>query len=86
MLRGQPKMVSPKAGESTRALAPTGRFESLRGHPEKMAGCARLIHDFQPPFRAVSKPRDGIADHVRARRRGLVPSRVIVRQIDAGGA
>ena len=31
---------------ASRALAPIGLFEGLRGHPEKVAGCARLIHDF----------------------------------------
>jgi hypothetical protein len=33
------------------------RIEGLRDQPEKMANGARLVRDFQPPFRAVSKQR-----------------------------
>ncbi|SRR5229473_7330530 len=37
------------------------RIEGLCGQPEKMADGARVVRDFQPPFGAVSKPRDGVA-------------------------
>jgi hypothetical protein len=50
-----------------------------------MADSARLVHDFESPFGAVSKTCDGIADHVRTRRGTFVPSRVVIWQIDARG-
>ena len=58
------------------------RIEALGGQSKKMADGARPIHDFQPPFRTVAKPCDGVADHVRACHCGLVPGRAIIRQID----
>jgi hypothetical protein len=58
------------------------RIEGLRGNPKKMACGAGLIHDFQPPFGAVAKPRDGVSDHLRACPCGLVSSSAIIRQID----
>jgi hypothetical protein len=47
-----------------------------------MADGARRVRDFEPPFGAVAKPCDGVADHVRACPCGLVPSRVIIQLID----
>jgi hypothetical protein len=47
-----------------------------------MADGARVVRDFQPPFGAVSKPRDGVADHVRARHCGFVPCHIVVPHID----
>jgi hypothetical protein len=58
------------------------RVEGLCGHSEKMTDGARLVRDFQPPLGAVAKPRDGVADHVRACHCSFVPSRSVVRQID----
>jgi hypothetical protein len=60
-------------------------FEGFCCHPEQMADGARLVHDFQSPFGAVSKTCDGIADHVRTRHGTFVPSRVVIWQIDARG-
>jgi hypothetical protein len=57
-------------------------FEALNGQSKKMADGARLIRDFQPPFGAVAKSRDGVADHVRACHCGLVPGRAIIWQLD----
>jgi hypothetical protein len=58
------------------------RIEGLCGQPEKMADGARVVRDFQPPFGAVSKPRDGVADHVRACHCGFVPCHIVVPHID----
>jgi hypothetical protein len=60
---------------------PTLRIEGLRGQPENMADGARLVRDFQPPFGAVSKPRDGVADHVRACPCSFVPRRIVVARM-----
>jgi len=57
-------------------------IEGLCGQPEKMADGARPIRDLQPPFWAVAKPCDGVADHIRACSSGLVPSRFIIQQVD----
>jgi hypothetical protein len=56
-------------------------IEALSGNPKKMADCARSVRDFQPPFGAIAKPRNGVADHIRAGPCGLAPSRVVIRQI-----
>jgi hypothetical protein len=54
-------------------------IEALSGNPKKMADSARPVRDFQPPFGAIAKPCDGVADHVSAGPCGLAPSRVIIR-------
>ena len=59
------------------------RIEALCGQSKKMADGARLVCDFQSPLRTVAKSCDDVADHVRAYGCGLVPSRVIIRQINA---
>jgi hypothetical protein len=58
------------------------RIEALCGQLKKMADLARLVCDFQSPLRTVAKSCDDVADHVRAYGCGLVPSRVIIRQIN----
>jgi hypothetical protein len=57
-------------------------IEGLCGYPKKVEDGARLVRDFQPPFGAVSKPRDGVADHIRTRRCCFVPNRIVLFQID----
>jgi hypothetical protein len=47
-----------------------------------MADVAGIVRDFEPPFGVVAKPRDGVADHVRACPSGLVPRRVIICRLD----
>src|SRR5258707_1105257 len=57
-------------------------IERLSGQSKKMADGAGLVRDFQPPFGAVAQPCDSVTDHIRAYRCGLVPSRLIIQQID----
>ena len=57
-------------------------IEGLRGQPKQMANEALLVHDFQPPLRAVPKPHDCVSDKIGADPRSLLPHRIVIRRIN----